>query len=99
MFSACICKNLTCPNVGTIIVILMLTNSEISYPCGMFSLFRLLSAKPSGAGSVSSSSGCESLLKSGTGIENTTLEVGLGQGEISKLLSGSAGGIKLMLSN
>lgn len=50
----------------------------------MFSLFRLLSANPSGAGSVSNSSGCESLLKSGIGLKDATLGVGLGQGEISK---------------
>jgi len=59
----------------------------------MFSLFRLLSAKPSGAGRVSNSSGCESLLKSGTGIEKTTLEI---RHELS--IPDSAGSIKLMLS-
>lgn len=69
-----------------------------SYPCGMFSLLRLLSAKPSGAGRVSNSSGCESLLKSGIGLKDVTLGVGLGQGEISMLLPGSTVGIKLMLS-
>jgi len=62
----------------------------------MFSLFRLLSAKPSGAGRVNNSSGCESLLKSGTGIEKTTLEIRVGQKELS--ISDSAGSIKLMLS-
>jgi len=45
----------------------------------MFSLFRLLSAKLSGAGSVNNSSGCESLLKSGIGLRDATLGVGLGQ--------------------
>lgn len=64
----------------------------------MFSLFRLLSAKPSGAGRVSNSSGCESLLRSGIGLKDDTLGVGLGQGEISMLLPNSIVGIKFMLS-
>lgn len=63
----------------------------------MFSLFRLLSAKPSGAGRVSNSSGCESLLKSGIGLKDATLGVGLGQGEIS-MLQDSIVGIKFILS-
>lgn len=71
----------------------------LNYPCGMFSLFRLLSAKPSGAGRVNNSSGCESLLKSGIGLKDATLGVGLGQGEISMLLQDSTVGIvKLILS-
>lgn len=70
-----------------------------SYPCGMFSLFLLLSAKPSGAGRVSNSSGCESLLKSGIGLKDATLGVGLGQGDISTLLQDSRVGIKLILSD
>lgn len=64
----------------------------------MFSLFRLLSANPSGAGRVNNSSGWESLLKSGIGLKDATFGVGLGQGEISTLPTDSMVGIKLRLS-
>ena len=42
----------------------------------MFELPLLLSAKPSGAGNVSISSGCESRLMSGIGLSDATFGVG-----------------------